>query len=402
MRLAGVRLWDGTEDRGLVDITWQGDQITAVTAAEADLHAGLAVIPGLVDTHVHLINYAGAEPVHETAWALTTPPDEQLLHGAALARRAVRAGVTTLRDVGADIPPVALARAFDQGILDGPRLVVYGHVGMTAGHGDLIRPPAIRDRPETADGPEACRRLVRLNARRGVDGIKICTSGGVMSTGDRNEWRNHTRPELEALLDESHALGLRVAAHAHTTAGIQAALDAGVDTLEHATLITPRQAAQAVRQGVTVGPTLLILERVVAGMTGASAEGVAKGRALYEARGDAHRRAAEEGVRFVLATDAGGPSMPVGLEADEVRAMARQIGLTAEQALVAATSAAAAAIGRGDRVGRVAAGYGADLVLVRGEPWRSIDDLATDRIVAVVSRGRLVDVAPSRSPLLAD
>ncbi|MCL6595502.1 MAG: amidohydrolase family protein [Firmicutes bacterium] len=390
MEIRGIRVWDGERDRGVAAVRWRGDRIEDVAAWDEDRHPGLSLIPGLIDTHVHLVSYAGPDAVDYLTWPLVTPQVEQVLHGVAHALRALRVGVTTVRDLAADRSQVAIRHAFDQGVLLGPRVVAHGLVGMTAGHGDLFTPPDVIDRPPTADGPDACRRLVREYARMGADGIKVTTSGGVLSAGDRNEWRNYTRAELEAIVDEAHALAMPVAAHAHTRAGIQAALDVGVDSLEHATQITPAQAREAARRGVTVAPTLLILERIARGDTAVPEASRAKAQALFAARGEALRRAAAEGVEFVLGTDASGRHMPFGMQLDEVRAMARDLDLGDEGALVAATSRAARAVGMADRVGRVASGFHPDFVVVRGRPWQRIEDLTPANVVAVVARGQVV------------
>jgi imidazolonepropionase-like amidohydrolase len=239
-----------------------------------------------------------------------------------------------------------------------------------------------------ADGPDECRRLVRHWARAGADGIKIATSGGVLSVGDGPDRRNHTRAEIAAIVDEAHALGLRVAAHAHSAAGIDVAIDEGVDSIEHGTLITAGQAARIVAAGITVAPTLLINERIAAGR-GASAEQADTARELVVERDDRLRAAAAAGVDLVLGTDANGFHVRFGEEAEELGRMAEVLGWSAERALAAATSRAAAAIGRSD-LGRLVPGAKADLVVVRGRPWEDLAALRPERIVAVISRGRVV------------
>jgi imidazolonepropionase-like amidohydrolase len=390
VELIGIEVWDGEEALGVASVGWEGDAITSVRASGDNRHAGLSLIPGLVDTHVHMVAYAGSAPVDERSWPLVTSWVEQMLHGAGQGLRALRAGVTTVRDLGAFEPPVALRRAVEQGALPGPRVVAFGHVGMTAGHGDLIWPPDVRVRPETADSPDACRRMVRRYARAGADGIKIFTSGGVMSSGDKAEWRNQTAPEIEATVDEAHALGMRVAAHAHTRAGIQSALDARVDSLEHATLITSEQAHQAREQDTRICPTLLALRRIAAGGRGLAQENVDKARRLAAERGDAMRQAARAGVRFVMGTDGGGSRLPFGSQYDELRAMVEELDLAPEAALMAATSGAALAVGLGERTGRIRAGLGADLLVVRGRPWQDLAAFGPESVVAVVARGQVV------------
>ncbi|KRE31339.1 amidohydrolase family protein [Agromyces sp. Soil535] len=392
-RLNGVELWDGDRAVGLVDLHWgttgHDGHVVAATPAAADEACGLSVIPGLIDTHVHLIGYAGDGHADFLSWPLTTRPEEQTLHGLAHAQRALRSGVTTLRDLAADDIQFSLRRALDAGLIDGPRVQAHGMVGMTGGHGDLFTPPAVTQRKPVADGPDACRALVRRFARDGADGIKIATTGGVLSVGDKASWRNHTRAEIDAIVDEAHALGMRVAAHAHTEKGIEIALAAGVDSIEHGTLLGAPQAARLTTAGVTVAPTLLINDRIAAGR-GVSPEQQEKAAELVERRDALLRAAADAGVDFVLGTDANGSHVEFGEQMHEVRRMAEVFGWSAERALQAATSRAAAAIGRGSSLGRVQPGMLADFVVMRGRPWLDLADLDPGGIVAVVSRGRVV------------
>lgn len=387
--LDGITVWDGTAPLGPSRLTWHHGEIGEVRES-TDRFPGLSVIPGLIDTHVHLVSYAGPDFVDYLSWPLVTPSEERVLHGVAQARRALMGGVTTVRDMAAGREQVAIRRGFELGLVPGPRVFAHGIVGMTAGHGDLFTPPSVPEafRRPSADGPDACRRLVREYARMGMDGIKITTSGGVLSVGDKNEWRNYTREEIRAIIDEAHALSLPVAAHAHTVAGIEVALEEGVDSLEHATLITREQAQMARERGITVAPTLLILDRIADGVSAAPAESRAKAQALQAGRAEALKAALEEGVELVLGTDASG-HMPFGLEMDEVRAMGA-LGLSARSAMVAATSRAARALGQEGRLGCLKPRAGADFLVIKGRPWELLDDLRTENIVAVVARGQLM------------
>ncbi|MEV4565802.1 amidohydrolase family protein [Nonomuraea sp. NPDC049419] len=390
MRLDGIPLWDGTEYRGPVDLTWEPDRITGVGPAQAG-HADLCVLPGLVDTHVHLVGYAGdGTPPDFATWPLTTTRDEQVLHGVAHAQRAMRHGVTTLRDLAGDEAQIALRRVFDAGVLPGPRIQVHGVVGMTAGHNDLFVPPAVPSplRKPVADGPDECRKLVRTWARAGMDGIKLTTSGGVLSMGDKNAWRNYTRAEIRAVVDEAHALGMPVASHAHSEEGIRVAVEEGVDSIEHGTLLSRDLAETLAARGTPVAPTLLINEAIAEGRVPVTPEARAKAAELVATRDVLLAQAAALGVRFVLGTDANGHHVQFGDQLAEVVHMTRILGMDAESALRAATSDAADALGM--PVGRIKEGLGADLVVLRGRPWETIEDLATENIVAVVSRGRVV------------
>ncbi|MFD1536345.1 metal-dependent hydrolase family protein [Nonomuraea guangzhouensis] len=388
MRLDGIPLWDGTEFRGPVELTWEPDRIGDVRPA-TQRHDDLCVLPGLVDTHVHLIGHAGEGPPPDFAtWPLVTTRDEQVLHGVAHAQRAMRHGVTTLRDLAGDEAQIALRRAFDAGVLPGPRVQVHGVVGMTAGHNDLFVPPAIPQRKPTADGPDECRKLVRTWARAGMDGIKLTTSGGVLSIGDKNGWRNYTREEIRAVVDEAHALGMLVASHAHSEDGIRVAVEEHVDSIEHGTLLSRDLAEVLAARRTPVAPTLLINEAIAEGRVPVAAESMAKAAELVATRNVLLAEAARLGVRFVLGTDANGHHVQFGDQLAEVVHMTEILGMSAQEALRAATSDAADSIGM--PVGRIAPGLGADFIVLRGRPWERIADLAVANIVAVVSRGRLV------------
>src|SRR5215469_12857324 len=225
--------------------------------------AGKTLLPGLIDAHVHLRSYAGTDRSDFYLWSQATFLEEQVLHAAANARKALQAGFTTLRDCAGGRVEVAVKHAIDQHLLDGARVLVAGFVGMTGGHGDLFTPPAVEHRPyPTADGPDECRKLVRAYARDGADWIKICTSGGVLSLGDESDWRNYTLEEVRVIVDEAHALGKRVAAHAHTRAGVRQALDGGVDSIEHGSALDAELIGRMRDSGTWLCPTLAVTEHL--------------------------------------------------------------------------------------------------------------------------------------------
>jgi imidazolonepropionase-like amidohydrolase len=208
--------------------------------------------------------------------------------------------------------------------------------------------------------------------------------------GDRSSWRNYTRAEIDAVVDEAHALGMPVAAHAHSVDGIQEALEAGVDSIEHATLITRQQADAVATAGTTVAPTLLINEAIAEGRVPVTAEAMEKAAELVARRDEGFRYAATVGVRFVLGTDANGHHVDFGDQMAELIRMHQVFGYDAQRCLRVATSEAATVVGLGDRVGTVKPGYGADFLVVRGRPWLDVADLRVEGIVAVVSRGKVV------------
>lgn len=401
--MTGIRVWDGVRDAGVLDLRWDGDHIESLTTSAGDQWPDLCVLPGLVDTHVHLLGRADTDvaqgPDDTSIWPMMTTREEQVLHAAANAQRAMRHGVTTLRDLAADEAQVALGRAFDAALMPGPRILASGAVGRTGGHMDLFVPPAHPIRQPTADGPDECRRLVRTWGRKGLTGIKIFTSGGVLSMTSGVAARGHTDEEVRATVDEAHALGMLVSAHAHTVAGIQAAIDADVDSIEHATELTGDQARVVADRGISVGPTLLINDIIAGGRAPVSPRAQQKAAGLVPSRDALFRAAASAGVRFVLATDASGYFLRFGDQMAETVRMAQVLQIDAQTALRAATSTAAASVGVGDQVGTLDTGRRADFVVLRGRPWERIDDLSVDNIVAVVCRGVVVrGQLPDSSP----
>lgn len=354
---------------------------------------GRTIMPGLIDGHVHLLSYAGTGTKDIHLWNVTTFVEEQTLHAAANALTALRCGVTTVRDMAGSRPEVAVKHAIDDGVLYGARVVASGFVGMTAGHGDLFCPAAIERRLwQPVDGPHECRKLVRQYARDGVDFIKICTSGGVLSVGDKAEWRNFTIEETNAIVDEAHALGMRVAAHAHTRSGIRQALDAGVDTLEHGSDLDDNLIEMLIERGTFLCPTLAISEYILTNgeERGVPTESLAKAHRMRERQVASLRAAWEAGVRFFMGTDSCN-TFAFGSHAWELELMCRYLGMSAMDAIVCATSNAAAALDLGDTTGRITHGFAADLLIVDGNP---LDDITCfqrpERILGTFRDGRLV------------
>ncbi|MDL5352796.1 amidohydrolase family protein [Microbacterium sp. zg-YB36] len=390
--VTGLTLWDGDLDRGPAQLEWAGDRITAVTPVQATQAppAEFSIIPGLIDTHVHLDSAAAASAVDWMTWPLITPASERSLHVVAHARTAAAAGVTTLRELAGGEVQLSAARGLRAGLIPGARVLVHGPVGMTAGHGDLFVPPHYPHRPPVADSPDECRKLVREWARSGADGIKIFTSGGVLSVGDKVGWRNQTDAEIAATVDEAHALGMLVAAHTHTAEGVDIALKFEVDSLEHGTGILQRHWDTLLERNIPVAPTLLINDAIADRRIPVSDEAAEKARAVVAERDANFAGAAAAGIRFVLGTDANGIMVKFGDQLEELRLMKRAFDWSSERTLRAGTSDAADSLRLTGTVGRLQPGQAADFVIVRGRPWEDIDVLTAENVVAVVARGQLV------------
>lgn len=351
---------------------------------------GATVMPGLIDGHVHLLANAGAKSENIHLWNVLTFIEEQTLHAAANAIKALQAGVTTVRDLAGSRPEIAVKHVMDAHIFPGARVVSAGFVGMTAGHGDMFCPVNIDKRIwTTADGPDECRKLVRQYARDGSDLIKICTSGGVLSVGDKSGWRNFTVEETNVIVDEAHALGMRVAAHAHSRAGIKQALDAGVDTIEHGSSLDEELIQQMVDQGTWLCPTLSISQYMISSgrERGIPEESLEKAEEMRDSRLSSVRSAYEAGVRIFMGTDSCN-TMAFGNHAWELELMVEQLGMTPAEAITASTSAAAEALDIGHLTGSLQLGKAADLLVVNGNPEEDITILQNaNNFRAVIREG---------------
>jgi imidazolonepropionase-like amidohydrolase len=398
--LRGARLIDGTGAPPL-DGAWvliRNGRIAAVgtseppasDAAEYDL-TGLTVLPGLIDGHVHLLSSAAADRSSARAFDAFTFLEEKTLHAAANAAAALAAGVTTVRDMAGSRPEVSVKHASADGIIEAARVVSAGFIGMTGGHGDMFLPAALEQRLwQTADGPVACRALVRRYARDGHDLVKICTSGGVLSRGDRPEWRNYTDEEISAVTDEAHALGMRVAAHAHSKSGILQAVLGGADTIEHGSMMDEECVQLLLDRDVALCPTLTLQHYLTSGEADPPlpAEAQVKARIVQQGRGDGLRLAHRAGVRIFAGTDSCN-TMPFGRHARELGLLVEVAGMSAMQALVAATSAAARALAIEDDTGSLVPGKSADLLVVSGDPLQDVTILEDPgRLRVVMKAGR--------------
>ncbi len=344
---------------------------------------GLTVLPGLIDCHVHLC--LGGEPdvvgTVESENSFTT-----LLKSAAHAKATIEAGVTTVRDVGArDHSIFALQRAIATGIVPGPRIVGAGHaICMIGGHARFIG-------TEVA-GPEQVRSAVKTQVSAGAGVIKVIASGGVLTPGTSPDQAQMTPEELAAAVEEARRAGLKVAAHAHGASGMRNAILAGVHSIEHATLMDEEAGALMKRHGVYMVPTLSALATTAAGRPGCGVpeSALQKAKAMAKRHQASFRTAHRSGLSIAMGTDAGTPFNHHGDNVQELDRMVA-LGMTAMEAIVASTSAAARLIGIDQTVGRVRKGLQADLLVVNGNPLRRIELLRDrSRIVGVMQAGRFV------------
>lgn len=356
--------------------------------------SGKTVMPGLIDCHVHLAGISTDEKINMQLWNLKTPPALKLLHAVVNAQKALDSGITTLRNMARDENEVSLRDAFDQGVMVGPRIVTTaGGVGMTASHGDMFTPPIIPRRPgDTADGPDECRKAVRERVRWGADFIKISTTGGVMSEGDESWWRNYSLSEIEAITDEAHALGRKVAAHAQGTEGIKNAIRGGIDTIEHGCYLDGEAIQMMVDRGTILVPTLAIVYEIVTRgeELGIPEYGMRKAKLVFEAHVESVKNAYKGGVRIATGTDTSGRVVRFGNHAVELELLCK-CGMSPMEAIVAATKTASEALGRQDKYGTLETGKLADMLVVDGNPLKDVRVLQDkDRVGMVMKNGEVV------------
>jgi len=388
------RLIDVIGGRALTDqvVVVQGDHIASVgEAADVAIPAdakvidlsGKTVLPGLIDMHDHL---TGGVQSHGYARLGISVPREAL-YGAANARRTLLAGFTTVRNVGASgYTDVALRDAINDGDVDGPRLRVSGPaLGITGGHCDNnLLPEQYHEQSEgVANGPWAVRAKVREVIKYGADLIKFCATGGVLSKGDSVGGQQYTLEEMQALVAEAHQHDRKVAAHAHGTEGIKAAIIAGVDSVEHSSLIDDEGIKLAKQKGTFLvmdiyNDTFIMEHGAEVGMLPESLE---KERQIGQHQRDNFRKAVQAGVKMAFGTDGG--VYPHGDNAKQFAVMV-EYGMTPMQAIQAATVNAAELIGWPEQVGAVAAGRYADLIAVDGDP---LEDVSVLEHVGFVMKG---------------
>jgi imidazolonepropionase-like amidohydrolase len=330
------------------------------------------VMPGLVDMHVHFTGKATDQGYRR----LVISHERAAITGVMNARTTLMAGFTTVRNVGApSFSDVALRDAIADGDVPGPRMFVSGpSIGITGGHcsDNNLLPEEFGIVGEgVADGPWAARAKVRRNIKYGVDLIKTCSTGGVLSKGTQVGAPQYTVEELTALTEEAHSHGRKVASHAHGAEGIINALKAGVDTIEHASFISDEGIAMARRQGTYLSMDIYNTEYILGEgeKAGFLEESLAKERMTGATQRESFRRAHQAGVKMVMGTDAG--VYPHGDNAKQLSRMVR-FGMTPAEALRAATYNAADALGQSGKFGALTVGASADIIAVDGNPLADV------------------------------
>ncbi|MCA0356019.1 MAG: Xaa-Pro dipeptidase [Proteobacteria bacterium] len=372
-------------DGRITSIGKKGDAVPA-GAKVVDL-PGATLLPGLIDMHVHLDSLAevggyNSLEYSDRFWSVVQTAN---------ARKTLEAGFTTVRNVGAaDFDDVGLREAIDAGYVPGPRIVTAAiSFGATGGHCDsTFFPPSMDQKsPFNSDSPDEARKAVRTLKKYGAQVIKICATGGVFSRGNEPGQQQLTYDEMKAVVDEAHMAGIKVAAHAHGASGIREAVRAGVDTIEHASLVDDEGIKLAVQKGAYFSMDIYNTDYTQAEgkKNGVLEDNLRKDRDIGEIQRENFRKALKAGVKMVYGTDAG--IYPHGDNAKQFAVMVRY-GATPLQAIQAATVTAAEALGRSKDVGQVAVGRYGDMIAVAGDPLADVTTL--EKPVFVMKGGAVV------------
>ena len=377
------------EDGQVTEVGPSEDIERATDATHLDYSAN-TIIPGLVDTHVHIWGSNAMDP-----FSRVVEYDRQALRAARATtdlRKLIEAGFTTVRDMSSDVA-IGLRDAVDEGTIQGPRIFSSGQgFSQTAGHGDTHYLPyrwiANEDKSGIVDGPTECRRGARLRIREGADLIKISSTGGVLSEKDEPDHSQFTPEEIQAFTEEAHRVGIPVAAHAQGAPGIKNALRNGVDTIEHGIYLDDECIELFHETEAVMVPTLAIVDRIVdhGEDHGIPPWGMRKARAVRDAHIESTRWAFEEGIHLAAGTDFIGPGLvPHGENVLELELYVDEIGMTPIEAIHTATGATTATLPVDD-IGTLTPGSHADFLVLDADPTDDISVLR-DGIVSVFKGG---------------
>ncbi len=369
-------------------------------ASEIDAGGGY-ILPGLIDTHVHLM-FEGINIARDMA----TPFSMRFYKSVEYMRRTLEAGITSVRDAGGADAGTKLA--VEEGVVSGPRMQIsITPLTITGGHGDFwMRSgnefhvfPSHPGLPHgRCDGPDGVLVKVREVLRAGAEVIKICATGGVMSPTDQPDFTQFSPEELAVIVREAaYRGGIKVMAHAQGSEGVKNAVRAGIHSIEHGVYLDDEAIELMLEHGTFLVPTMIAPIAVLeAGEEGGMAEhAVRKARRVVEAQADSFRRAHKAGVKIAMGTDAG--VLPHGTNLRELGLMVGA-GMTPMEALVATTRTAAECLRWQDRLGTLEAGKMADIIVTRTDPLRDIGSLQNpDNILLVIKDGQIIVDRRNRS-----
>ena len=395
-------VWDGVSAglRGASYIEIQDDRIVAVRPATASRPAGevtdlsaLTCLPGLIDTHTHVLLQGDITAADYDEQLLKQSPELRTIYATVNAARMLQWGFTSIRDIeteGAGYADVDVKTAIERGVIPGPRMQVAGRAMDVTGAYPLLgyAPALVMPKGvQEVDGADGGRRAVREQLSHGVDWIKVYSDRSYrVEDGILNDIPTFTLDELKAIVDETHRQRHYIASHAMALQGVHNSVEAGVDSIEHGDYIADADLKTMVTKGIYYVPTIYVGEYVAEGRAAAGAPVWLQMMRIHE---DTFRRALKAGVKIAFGTDIGGfdwhtnPAIEFGL-------MVRY-GMTPEQALRSATVTASHLLHVDDRLGTLEAGKWADVIAVPGDP---VSDISRLEHVAYVMKGGVAVRSP--------
>ncbi len=346
------------------------ESVNAPEGAERVNLEGMTLVPGLMDMHVHLSGDAGSF-IESMGYSIP----RQTVVAVKNAKKTLMAGFTAVRDVGAGgYSVIGVRDGINAGDVVGPRIFAVGHaLGITGGHCDNnFLPPELKQKSGgVADGPWAIRAKVRENIKYGANAIKFCATGGVFSKGTKVGVQQYSLEEMKAIVDEAHRRNVTVAAHAHGTDGIKAAIVAGVDSVEHVSFLDDEGIELAKKFGTYFSMDIYNTEYTLTygEQNGVPEENLNKERQVSKRQRESFTRAVKADVKMVFGSDAA--IYPHGDNPKQLSRMV-QFGMTPLQALQAATINSATLLKMETKIGQIQEGYLADIIAVPGNPLEDI------------------------------
>jgi imidazolonepropionase-like amidohydrolase len=373
----------------VIEAAGSASEVTVPAGARVIDLSGRTLLPGLIDCHVHINGRPGdGGDTHKLRESVAY----EAIYGVAHAKITLEAGFTTIRNIGAgNYADAALRDMIDRGVVPGPRMwVATRGLGSTGGHADINGWSSDLDLPgyaEIADGVDELRKAVRTQIKHGADVIKVTATGGVLSSGDSLTDQQYSFEELKAIVETAGMLSTKVAAHAHSPAGMNDAIRAGVASIEHGSLIDDEGIRLAKEHGTFIVPTLYTLDFIIAEgpENGVPDYAIEKAKAIAKLQRQRLGIAFHAGVKFAYGTDAA--VFPHGRNAKDFRILVEELDVSPIEAIRMATVNAAELIGIAERVGTLQSGKWADIVAVPGNP---LDDITVLEDVRFVMKGGVV------------